>query len=126
MLHAKVGNRHLDDSSRPVQPIITMKAEEQHLDEPFSTTMSSLGHRMIQAAMMCRLRGDGPCDVDLDKVPIMLGKERTQFERVVEQENVHRPLHDKEIIANAANRNSVTADPASSKLCNNDNKKSRT
>lgn len=42
---------------------------------------------------------DAPIDVDLNRVPIMLGQERTQFEQMVEPENVHRQLTDEEIIA---------------------------
>lgn len=42
---------------------------------------------------------DAPTDVDLNRVPIMLGHERTQFEQMVEPENVHRQLTDEEIIA---------------------------
>lgn len=42
---------------------------------------------------------DAPTDVDLNRVPMMIGQECTQIEQTVEQENVHRQLTDEEITA---------------------------
>lgn len=40
-----------------------------------------------------------PCSVDLNSVPVMIGDNRTQFERVVEHEDIQCPLNEEDIIA---------------------------
>lgn len=51
---------------------------------------------------------NGLCDVDSSRVLPMLGEVRKQFERVVEQENIHHPVNDKNIIV--AEKNIVDLD----------------
>lgn len=54
-------------------------------------------------------RLNGPCDVDPNSVPAILGEDRTQFERVVEHENVNHQLSDEDTTATEGN----TVDPDS-------------
>lgn len=88
------------NSSRPVQPIITTKAERLnsiltsiHPDDVAMWASNDSGNDDVSVEGS----EDGSCSVELNRVSVILDDERTQFGRVVEQEKVHRPLNDDEV-----------------------------